>query len=169
MTDVRPDARRQLQNTSLEMTSSFFWSSPCTFSAPASPVISAIAARVTMELICLQAVAMELSMIAISESMVPAASCLSSHTLSVFIPYSVVVVVTASCVVVALHATDAEAVAIAALAESGDAAEVKGEDARGRRIEDEEAPRTPATRHFCVVVFLRVFIAMDIVVERYTE
>ena len=110
---------------------------------------------------------MELSMIAISESMVPAASCLSSHTLSVFIPYSVVVVVAASCVVVALHATDAEAVAIAALAESGEDAELNGETAE-TRIEDEDAPRREATERICVV-FLRVFIAMDIVKLKDTQ
>ena len=82
-------------------------------------------------------------------------------------PDSVVVVVAASCVVVALHATDAEAVAIAALAESGEDAELNGETAE-TRIEDEDAPRREATERICVV-FLRVFIAMDIVKLKDTQ
>lgn len=67
---MRPLLRRQLQKTSLEMTSSFFWSSPCTFCAPAAPVRLLMPERDTRELICLQARATEDSTVASSPSMV---------------------------------------------------------------------------------------------------
>lgn len=47
MMAVRPDSLRAAQNTSLLSTSSFFWSSPCTFAAPARPVRLLIPARWT--------------------------------------------------------------------------------------------------------------------------
>ena len=49
---VRPLARRALQKTSLEMTSSFFWSSPWMLAAPARPVRLLMPARFTRLAIC---------------------------------------------------------------------------------------------------------------------
>lgn len=68
---MRPDDRRQLEKTSLETTSSFFWSSPCTLAWPANPVRLLMPARFTKLAICLQAVAMDEMTIANSESKVP--------------------------------------------------------------------------------------------------
>ena len=49
---VRPLARRALQKTSFEMTSSFFWSSPWMLAAPARPVRLLMPARFTRLAIC---------------------------------------------------------------------------------------------------------------------
>jgi len=65
-----------LQNTSLETTSSFFWSSPWMLAAPAKPVRLEMPERLTSEAICLQAVATEERTTASSGSSEPlACSC----------------------------------------------------------------------------------------------
>jgi len=77
MIAVRPDSLSAAQKTSLLSTSSFFWSSPCTFAAPARPVMLLMPARCTRLAMVLQAVAMEDSTTTISPSMSPAISLFS--------------------------------------------------------------------------------------------
>ena len=71
---VRPEARRQFEKTSLDTTSSFFWSSPEKFCSPAAPVKFEMPALLTIEAICLQATAMDDSTTASSLSILPACS-----------------------------------------------------------------------------------------------
>lgn len=73
--------------TSLEMTSSFFWSSPWMLEAPCSPVKLEIPALCTSDAICLHARAMLESTIVSSPSMSPACSFFSNHVVSVVMSY----------------------------------------------------------------------------------
>mmetsp|Transcript_661 Transcript_661/g.1551 ORF Transcript_661/g.1551 Transcript_661/m.1551 type:complete len:265 (+) Transcript_661:814-1608(+) len=97
MVPVLPQLRRHSPKMSLEMTSSFFWSSPWTLVSPARPVMLDRPALVTSELICLQASAIELSTTAISFLMFPFISCFSSHVVKVMIPSFPVVNLDALC------------------------------------------------------------------------
>ena len=82
---MRPLDRRQLPKTSLEITSSFFWSSPDWFERPARPFMSARLARCTREAICLQARPMEEMTVANSPSTVPFCSSYRQQTCMLFL------------------------------------------------------------------------------------
>lgn len=69
----------------METTSSFFWSSPWTLTAPWTPVKFEMLALCTSEAICLHAIEMLESTIVSSASITPACSCFSSQFVNVSI------------------------------------------------------------------------------------
>lgn len=74
--------------TSLEITSSFFWSSPWILTAPWTPVRLEILALWTKEAICLQAIEILESTIVSSASITPACSCFNNQPVNVWISYA---------------------------------------------------------------------------------
>lgn len=73
--------------TSLEMTSSFFWSSPWMLEAPCNPVKLEMPALCTNDAICLHARAMLESTMVSSPSIAPACSFFSNHVVRVVMSY----------------------------------------------------------------------------------
>lgn len=80
-------SERKRESTSLDITSSFFWSSPCIFAAPCKPVRLEIPALCTRDAICLQASEMLDNTMVNSASMIPFCSCCKSQPVKVSISY----------------------------------------------------------------------------------
>ncbi len=80
-------SERKRESTSLDITSSFFWSSPCIFEAPCKPVRLEIPALCTRDAICLQASEMLDNTMVNSASMIPFCSCCKSQPVKVSISY----------------------------------------------------------------------------------
>ncbi len=80
-------SERKRESTSLDITSSFFWSSPCIFEAPCKPVRLEIPALCTRDAICLHASEMLDNTMVNSASMIPFCSCCKSQPVKVSISY----------------------------------------------------------------------------------